>query len=339
MSDSKQRYTNLAPLTTEEMSLFAVAALNFFAPLSYRDNCKLLNIDADEKSIRPMSFGNLLNYLKIKHPTIDSHKYMKHIEVLINRLVSHAYLTYTGSVSTGSPPFCNTYYSILELSKQQKENLFWLGSALGTRFLRDKYAPYIVRFEGKKDGTGSGILISEEIVLTCGHNIKDLSDFTCWIEEKQLHIEKPSYHKNHDIGIVKLSEKVPLSHFPYFGKPYELDKVITMGYPPLKGMGEAPLIVQSGEINAISIDWQRCDCITISSITRPGNSGGPVISKSGYIVGIVTQSANDALSASCDQKVEDTSKIPFFNAVSSTSIVTIVKEIDDTICLPFEDYQ
>lgn len=113
-----------------------------------------------------------------------------------------------------------------------------------------------------------------------------------------------------------------------------------MGYPPLRGMREAPLIAQKGEINAISKDWNNSDCITISSIVRPGNSGGPVISKRGYIVGIVTQSANAADELSADKEhIKENQSIPFYNAISSTSIVDIIRELDDTIPILFENYQ
>ena len=44
------------------------------------------------------------------------------------------------------------------------------------------------------------------------------------------------------------------------------------------------------------------------------------------------------LSASSESVVEDTSRIPFFNAISSTSLTKIIKEIAD-VNISFEDYQ
>jgi S1-C subfamily serine protease len=113
-----------------------------------------------------------------------------------------------------------------------------------------------------------------------------------------------------------------------------------MGYPPLRGMREAPLISQKGEINALSKDWGNCDCITISSTVRPGNSGGPVISHNGYIVGIVTQYANSADAVSADKDgFKDNHSIPFYNAIASTGIVQILSELDNSIPILFENYQ
>ena len=105
-------------------------------------------------------------------------------------------------------------------------------------------------------------------------------------------------------------------------------------------MREAVLISQTGEINAIARDWYNCECITISSIVRPGNSGGPVISKNGYIVGIVTQAANSTSGFSADSKENVMDNLsPFYNAISSNEVYKIVKELDDGIDVVFEDYQ
>lgn len=236
------------------------------------------------------------------------------------------------------------YYTLFELTKIQQKNLFWLGSILGEEYLMGKYKPFIIRFEGEykngTSGTGSGILINKNTILTCKHNLTDLVNYNCFLEETQLEITEDKYHEKHDIGIVKLKNDLNIPNFPYFGQPYVLDNTLTMGYPPLRGMREAALISQKGEINATSKDWGNCDCITISSTVRPGNSGGPVISNKGYIVGIVTQYANSADSVSVDKEdFKDNHSIPFYNAIASTSIIKILSELDNSIPIIFEDYQ
>lgn len=81
----ESRYSILRPLTIEEQEIFAIQMCYFFSPINYRENCTLLEIKADEKTIRPLTFGNFLNYLKIK-TGIDSYKYMRHIDVLFKSL-------------------------------------------------------------------------------------------------------------------------------------------------------------------------------------------------------------------------------------------------------------
>lgn len=97
----ESRYSVLRPLTIAEQEIFVTQLCTFFSPRNYRDNCKLLKIKADEKTIRPLSFGNFLNYLKIK-TDIDSYKYMRHIDVLIQKFVNNGLFIRAGdSFCTG----------------------------------------------------------------------------------------------------------------------------------------------------------------------------------------------------------------------------------------------
>ena len=340
------RYSILRPLNAEEQEMFAIYICNFFSPMNYRKNCELLKIELDDKCIRPLSLGNFLNYLKLE-AGVDAYKYMRHIEMLIQKFVNNALLINAGNSGEGSPPFNRCYYAQFELTEAEKPNLFWLGRVIGEEYLIEKYRPYIVRFEGEYrtetggSGTGSGILINANTVLTCRHNLTDLERFSCFLGEMPLEIQNVQCHDKHDIGIVRLSSDINISTtFPYFGQPYVLDSIVTLGYPPLRGMREAPMICQKGEINAISKDWNNADCITISSIVRPGNSGGPVISRHGYIVGIVTQSANSVSRASTDKsQFNDNHALPFYNAIASTEIVNIISELDSSMPVVFENYQ
>lgn len=339
----KDRYSILRPLTIDEQEYFAISICNFFSPTHYKKNCEKLGIEPDPKSIRPFSFGDLLRFLKKESP-LDPHAYNHHLVRMIRKFVNDAILVDAGHSFKGSTPYTNCYYTHLEMTDKQKLNNFWLGNILGEEFIMEKFRSYIVRFEGEYSdgisGTGSGILINENTILTCRHNLIDLASYKCLIGDKELEISKHEYHEKHDIGIVQLKSPEKRNTFPYFGFPYELDNTLTMGYPPLRGMREAPLITQKGEINAKSKDWNNCDCITISSTVRPGNSGGPVISQNGYIVGIVTQYANSANSVSADKSgFRDGNSIPFYNAIASTDIIQIINELDNSIPIHFEDYK
>jgi hypothetical protein len=336
------RYSVLRPLTFQELEKFALEIINFFSPLNYAKNCDVLGIKQKPNSIVPFSFNSFLQYLELK-TIYDPHKYKNHIDLIIQKFLSKGLLIHAG-YETGSPQLFNCYYSIIELTNCQRSNLFWLGETLGESYLVEKYKPYIIRIEGQNSGgisgTGSGILINSDTVLTCRHNLVDLISYSCYLGDSKLTISRQVYHDIHDIGLIKLHSPVIYPTYPYFGQPYILDSTLTLGYPPLRGMREASLVSQKGEINALSKDWWNSDCITISSAVRPGNSGGPVISLKGYVVGIVTQFANSADSVSADkQGFKDSHATPFYNAISSTSIVDIIKEIDNSFDVVFEDYQ
>ena len=339
----KDRYSILRPLTVKEQEFFSIQILNFFSPLNYRENCKKIGIEPDKKVIRPLSFGDFLKFVKTVSD-IDAYKYLYHLERIIQKMVNTALIVNAGNSQKGSPPLNHCYYAHFELTSMQKTNNFWLGKVLGEEFLMKKYEPLIIRFEGVYEngnsGTGSGIIINKNTILTCRHNLTDLTEYNCYLGDTKLKISEHKYHEIHDIGIVKLKEEIDIEQIPYFGAPYVLDNTLTMWYPPLRGMREAALISQKGEINAVSRDWHNCESITISSTVRPGNSGGPVISESGYIVGIVTQFANSASSVSADKDgFKDDHSIPFYNAISSTAIIEILKELDNSIPILYEDYQ
>lgn len=330
-------------MTLEEKQFFALEICTFFNASNYRKNCELIGIKKEKDKILPFNLSQFLSYLK-NYKNIDGYRYQYHIGNLIHKFRENAIIYEAGRSSGGSPPFNQCYYSQLELTEKQRNNLFWLGKILGESFLNEKYKPFVVRIEGYytngESGTGSGIIINSNTILTCRHNLTDLVEYDCYLGESKLEKLNDKYHHTHDIGIIKLESKLSFPYFPYFGAPYELDDTLTMGYPPLRGMREAALISQKGEINAKSKDWQNCDCITISSVVRPGNSGGPVISTNGYIVGIVTQYANSASSVSVDKEsFIDNNSIPFYNAISSNSIVKILEELDKSIEINYENFE
>jgi S1-C subfamily serine protease len=70
----------------------------------------------------------------------------------------------------------------------------------------------------------------------------------------------------------------------------ELDPVLIMGYPPLAGHKPA-LVHAAGQISAIATKWVEPEhrSLIISRVTEPGYSGGPVINRRGYVVGVVEQ--------------------------------------------------
>ena len=344
MSDNKERYSILAPLSEDESYNFAIELINFFNPINTSLYRKGKKIEPYEVTIYPLSLGDFMNYLK-EEKGMEGMKYTASILKLIHKLEKEEMISRVTSSDRGSPPFSNTYYSLLETTELQKKYpSFFMGKVLGMSYLRKIYERYIVRIEGEycdsKSATGSGILINNNTILTCGHNISDIKNVRCFSREDELKIVNMNRDQKHDIGIIKIEKINNITIFPYFGMPRVLDRTLTLGYPPFRGMREAPLIAQTGEINAIAHDWQGAENITISSITRPGNSGGPVISKEGYIVGIVVSAADEVESISSEKDVEKSkSTIPFYNAISSNEIINILKDMDDELKIVFEDYK
>jgi len=67
-----------------------------------------------------------------------------------------------------------------------------------------------------------------------------------------------------------------------------LDQVVILGYPPFPNHFPA-LFHARAEVHAIASDYRGREKLFLSSVTRPGCSGGPVIGARGFVVGVVEQ--------------------------------------------------
>ncbi|MGN0802119.1 MAG: serine protease [Candidatus Faecivicinus sp.] len=335
----------LRPLTVQELELLTFNLLNFFSPMINEEMRELLSLPTNDKVMQPLSVFNFTQYLEKKDILKNPFAYHKHISVLIRKLVNEGLLTHAGS-SSGSPMFNDCYYSLVVHSELQRSGDYWLSSIIGEQYLRSLSERFIVRIEGENKkgipGTGSGVLISRDTILTCAHNIDDMDITSCWIGDNELSITEQLTHTKYDIGIIKIDPIYDEESYPYFGPPMVLDKTLTLGYPPLRGIREPLLLAQTGEINAIgSQTFTGCECLTISSVTRPGNSGGPVFSMQGYIVGIVIQQAYATDSYSVEEKNSSKAEIdsPFYLAISSNTIRDVIAEIDPDMSIRFETFE
>ncbi len=111
-----------------------------------------------------------------------------------------------------------------------------------------------------------------------------------------------------------------------------LAEILTMGYPPVPMTRDAYLISQKGEVNSLVQNYDGIEHFIYSSITRPGNSGGPIFSKRGHIIGI---------SARHLERESDREKniVPFFEGITSHEIINALRELEPDLNEVFEDYQ
>jgi serine protease Do len=69
------------------------------------------------------------------------------------------------------------------------------------------------------------------------------------------------------------------------------ESVMVAGYP-LSGMLSSDVIVTDGIVNALSGAANNASQLQISAPVQPGNSGGPLIDKSGAVIGVVVSKFN-----------------------------------------------
>lgn len=94
---------------------------------------------------------------------------------------------------------------------------------------------------------------------------------------------------NRDLAVIELKNDLDLFSFHLYPQVKELSEVITIGYPKIPLSRYAYQVYHKGEINSHIEDYFGNKLFLLSAITSPGNSGGPIIDRSGLVVGIVTE--------------------------------------------------
>lgn len=149
-------------------------------------------------------------------------------------------------------------------------------------------------------GIGSGSFIDNNVIITCKHVVEDLKG------EIQIHDEQGNQytiqniipHPNENIDLAKIITKEKYSGFTYQLEDSIsiIEKVIVFGYPPIPLASKPFLLANLGEVSSIVDNYlDKTECLILSCITRPGNSGGAVINEYGKLVGIMIQNRENKL--------------------------------------------
>jgi hypothetical protein len=76
-----------------------------------------------------------------------------------------------------------------------------------------------------------------------------------------------------------------------------LTDVYVAGFPQIPQQARAPRVWRSGELAAISMDYERRTSYLISNVTSEGFSGSPAINKRGLAIGVVAGQPDDRTSS------------------------------------------
>ena len=172
---------------------------------------------------------------------------------------------------------------------------FRLVPVLGPEFLYRLCAPGLVHItgtNGKGDTVaGTGLVVDPSHVLTCRHVVSGMKvdgrqtfqGKACAVGEDAIH-----EHADVDVAVIRLDGPVlaPLQG-AMFQAPVVAQTVYTLGYPKLPRLREASVVMQPGAVTNEAVTSLGGESLFLySAIARPGNSGGPVMSEDGYVVGL-----------------------------------------------------
>jgi S1-C subfamily serine protease len=145
-----------------------------------------------------------------------------------------------------------------------------------------------------KRNIGTGFAVSPTgLILTAYHVAEGASNIKVHLSGRgvfEAHIERSS--PSTDLLLLRIDAQVSTYLTPISTHSLSIgERVFTIGYPAISLLGEEPKFTE-GSIAALSGPGGDAMFMQISVPVQPGNSGGPLVTERGELVGVVIASAN-----------------------------------------------
>ena len=346
MGAQRERYVKLAPLDIDMETAIARMFQSFFAPGSYRAVCEVIGKSPAKNQILPMTSADFLNYLdKTQLLPESADKYIYHIRHLLGRMAASNLLVEMGSASQNAM-IPKSYYALAELTCRQSAGVMWLAKVLGGRFVHRQVSPAVVHIVGETPqghaAAGSGVIFDDHHILTCGHVVSRMEVArTQRFQGKEVIVEEKNIfrHQLLDLAVIQVEQPLMIARGLAFLAPAIAQRVYTFGYPKIPNVrprhldsDDSYLIMQSGEVtNESVIASNQTELFLFSAISRPGNSGGPIISEDGYVVGISTELTHGRYE-------NENVFAPHYAGIPSQVAANAVNELEVDAEIPYETF-
>lgn len=143
-------------------------------------------------------------------------------------------------------------------------------------------------------GSGSGFFVSDDgYVVTCEHVVRGGTSLHVKSSDRFLSAKLIKKSRKLDVALLKITgvfHALPVPPDPLVKLG---DSVFTIGFPNPDVQGVQPKLTR-GEISSLAGMQDNLNYYQISVPVQPGNSGGPLVSEYGNVVGVVTARLNDA---------------------------------------------
>ncbi|MDB5971581.1 MAG: Trypsin [Hydrocarboniphaga sp.] len=334
MTDSRERFSKLRPLNVEERVRLVFLALNFFSPLNYEKSCLDLGRTPEKGKSVPFEGNDFIEYLTRTGHLKDAERYRLRIQDLLAQLSSSNVLQFMGpgrkAMSIGS------YYFMREITSLQKLGPLWLTHILGAEFLYEYLGQVIHQVTGTNAAgdtvAGTALSLGRGILLTCAHVLSDMKvDPVQVFNGNEFRVQATRQHQHIDVGLVWVEPQLESLPDLAFTDPVVGESVYTLGYPRVPLSIQPSLIMHRGEVTNPGVNvFGGHSVFLFSAIARPGNSGGPIVSERGSLVGLVSQELSESAARPAQ---------PFFAGVASSSIQRAVRELVPGLEIPMERYE
>ena len=148
-------------------------------------------------------------------------------------------------------------------------------------------------------------------------------------------------HGTEDVAVVRLRESLTTIPGIGFVAPMVSQRVYRFGYSRVpcsvpSSSGDSPLVMQSGEVtNESVLVFGGTERFLYSAISRPGDSGGAVVSDDGYVVGMTTELSDSRVHTRDGEDVFS----PHYAGIPSHVLAKAVDELGLGVRIPLETYE
>lgn len=274
-------------------------------PFSVLEFCEYLE--------RTRVFERKPNYFRVQH--------------IVNAMASHGILVQAGHSEHLPPLLTERYMYFRGMFGEHFRGNLWLTPALGPELLYREARPGVVHITGTKGGDAvgaTGVIVHRHYVVICRHVVEGVDLDACQSflgKACAVDADRVRRHATEDIALIRVDATLTPLHRAVFRQPIVGQAVHTMGYPRLPNTRDATLTMQSGTVTnerVTNLDGQSL--FLYSAISRPGNSGGPVMSEDGFVIGLATE--DHVASYSSDERFA-----PHYAAVPADVVVETVEEL------------
>ncbi|OHB57500.1 MAG: hypothetical protein A2Y12_15920 [Planctomycetes bacterium GWF2_42_9] len=145
----------------------------------------------------------------------------------------------------------------------------------------------------RSESTATGFFISPDgFLLTAYHAVRKSENIQVQYDKKQYKAKVVDKSESLDVAVIKIDGN-DFSYLPISSKESQTgDAVFTMGYPLVSLQGTEVKFTE-GSISSLSGSADNPHYFQISAPVQPGNSGGPLISQNGEVIGLIIARLND----------------------------------------------
>jgi len=175
--------------------------------------------------------------------------------------------------------------------------------------------------DGQSSGSGTGFLVSDDLLVTAAHVVKNASTITAVVDGHLTGVQVLGSNNVADVALLRMTRPSKGHIFTFATEDPPIGTAVAaLGFPH-----HQELSFSQGTVSGLNREFVRegarqSHLIQTDTPTNPGNSGGPMITIDGSVAGIIVSKFDDTESRSIEG-------LGF--AVSATRAAAAVKEWEE----------